>query len=123
MKPVARAGDVSPTPSSATNYPDDKSPTATGSWAAAGNVSETPASGATSDGKKIIVSATCDFVFSGTTKVDGAPFTSSPPSTVTLSPASRTLKVGGDPLVDGDEKTDTYGNKLSVSSTATWQTA
>jgi hypothetical protein len=122
MKPVARAGDVSATVSSAKNYPNDTSPTATGSWAVVSAVSETIVSVAGSDGKKIVRSATCQFSFTGTNTQSGASFTSS--STVTLTPATRKLKVGGsDPLVDGDEATDTFGNKVSVSCTATWRTA
>jgi hypothetical protein len=122
MNPVARSGDVSPTASSATNYPNDTSPTATGSWAALGKVSETTVSVAESDSKAIVISATCQFSFTGTLK-NGTSFTS-PPSTVTLNPAMRKLKVGGSyPLVNGDEATDTFNNKLSVSSTATWRTA
>jgi hypothetical protein len=123
MKPVARAGDVSATASSATNYPNDKSPAATGSWAVLGAVSETTVSVAESDGSKVVRSASCQFSFTGTNTQGGASFTS-PPSTVTLTPATRKLKVGGSyPLVDGDEATDAFGNKVSVSSTATWRTA
>jgi uncharacterized protein YjdB len=122
MNPVARTGDVSATASSAKNYPNDTAPTATGSWAVLGKVFETPASVAESDARAIVISATCQFSFTGTT-TSGASFTS-PPSTVTLNPTTRKLKVGGSyPLVNGDEAPDAFGNKLSVSSTATWQTA
>lgn len=122
MKPVARAGDVRATASSATNYPNDTAPTATGAWAALGSVTETTVTVAGSDGRRVVRTASCTFGFTGTNTQSGAAFTS-PPSTVTLNPATRTLKVGGgDPLVDGDEATDTFGNKVSVSSSATWRT-
>ncbi len=123
MRPVARAGDASATASTAKSYPNDTSPTATGQWKTAGPVSETPVAGAQSDGKKIITSAACSFVFTGNLTSPGNLSFTSPPSKVTLTPASRILKAGGsDPLVDGDEAADTFGNKVSVSSTATWQT-
>lgn len=123
MKPVARAGDVRATASSATNYPDNISPTATDSWTVLGVVSETTVSVAESDGSKVVRSASCQFSFTGTNTQSGASFTS-PTSTVTLTPATRKLTVGGSaPLVDGDEAKDTFGNKVSVSSTATWRTA
>jgi hypothetical protein len=87
-------------------------------------MAETTVSVAASDGKNIVCSATCQFIFSGTDQ-SGNPFTS-PPVTVTLTPTTHRLKVGGNyPLVDKDKAEDTggYGNKLSVSSTATWLTA
>jgi hypothetical protein len=125
MNPVARAGDVSPTASPAKNYPKDPPPppTATGSWAEVpGSMSETTVSVAASDGKNIVCSASCQFIFSGKDQSNN-PFTS-PPVTVTLTPSTHKLKVGDNyPLVDKDEVEDTYGNKLSVSSTATWRTA
>jgi hypothetical protein len=122
VKPVARAGDVQALASSATNYPNDASPTATGTWAPLGPVTETTVQVAGSDGRRVVRSASCQFGFTGTNTQSGAAFTS-PPSTVTLNPASRKLKVGGgDPLVDGDEARDAFGNQLRVSSSASWRT-
>lgn len=125
MKPVARAGDTGATASSATSYPNDTSPTATGgTWTVVGTVSETTVSVAASDGKKIVCSARCKFSYTGTNTQTGATFTLPSPVTVTLTPATRKLKTGGSyPLVDGDKQTDIYGNELSVSSAATWRTA
>jgi hypothetical protein len=42
------------------------SPSATGSWAALGPVSDTVVSVAEPDGKQIVVPATCQFSFTGT---------------------------------------------------------
>ncbi|MEV1289100.1 hypothetical protein [Micromonospora sp. NPDC049679] len=123
MKAVARAGDAAATASGRTNYPNDKAPTATGAWAAVGPVAETPVTVAGADGKRVIRSASCTFTFTGTLTSNGNAFTS-PPSVVTLSPGTRTLKVGGsDPLVDGDETSDSFGNTVSVTSTASWRTS
>ena len=122
MSALARAGDVKATASTATNYPDDTAPTATGTWAVLGMVNETDVEVASSDGKRLVRSASCQFQFTGTPKSGSGSFTS-PPSEVTLKPSSQRLKVvGSDPLVDGDEAKDTYGNKISVSSSATWRT-
>jgi hypothetical protein len=120
--PVARAGDVQATPSSGTDYPNATSPTATGSWAA-GTISLTTVSVAQSDSKDIVTTASCQFVFTGTNSQSGATFTSSP-STVTLTSVVRKLQVNSSyPLVNGDQATDSFGNRLSVSSIAKWQTA
>lgn len=124
MEPVARKGDVQATPSTATNYPDDAAPTATGAWAPdPGGVVEIPLSSASSDGNQLVSSASCTFLFTGTLTSSGSAFTS-PPSVVTLDPAPRILRVGGsDPLVNGEEAKDLYDNKISVSSSARWRSA
>lgn len=120
MNPVARAGDVAATASSATNYPNDASPTATGAWTA-GQVSETTVGIAGSDGARVVRQASCVFTFAGSNTQSGAPVSST--STVTLNPSPRLLKVDGrDPLVAGDEAQDLYGNTLRVTSSASWRT-
>lgn len=120
MDPVARAGDVTASASQSTNYPTDTLPTATGKWSA-GPVSETTVALAGSDGARVVRSASCTFTFTGTNSSSGAPVTVNSP--VTLNPSPRVLTIAGhDPLVDGDEQGDTYGNTLKVASTSTWRT-
>ncbi len=121
MDPVARAGDVRATASLATNYPNETAPTATGEWSA-GPVSEATVAVAGSDGARVVRAASCTFTFEGSNTQSGALVTVF--STVNLDPLPRVLTVGGfDPLVDGDEEGDDYGNTLRVASSATWRTA
>ena len=117
MPAVARAGDVSATPGTT---PVTGS---TGTWTKQGEVNETKKTTFTSDGSAVVVKATCTFSYSGnTTSTPSSPVTDS--STVTLNPQSRKLTVGGDsPLVDGESAEDSYGNKLSVASSAAWSTS
>lgn len=120
MKPVARAGDVRATPGTSPNYPNETAPTAAGTWSA-GTVSETTVAKAGSDGARVVHAASCTFTFNGSNTQSGATVTVT--SVVTLNPGSQVLQVGGsDPLVDGDEQRDVYGNTLRVSSSATWRT-
>ena len=95
----------------------------TGTWTASPTITETTKTKFTSDGKAVVVEASCTFSYSGnTTSSPSSPVTYS--STVTLTPQSKKLTVGGSsPLVDGDEKQDSYGNKVSVSSSAAWSTS
>ena len=119
---VARVGDARATPSTSKNYPNDAAPTATGTWAATAPPVETPLPVPTSGTTALIAQASCTFLFTGKTSAN-TPFTS-PPSPVLLKPGSRVLRIGtAGPLVDGDTAEDTFGNTVSVSSTATWRTA
>src|SRR5687767_6357533 len=111
---VARAGDVAAATGS-TYYSGADS----GAWSA-GALSSTTTSLVTSDGKQVVTKASCTFSFSG--KAGNSPVTGT--STVKLEPATRRLKVAGaSPLVHGDSTKDSYGNTLSVESTATLRTA
>lgn len=124
MKAVARKGDVKATASNRTAYPSPEAPTATGgSWAVVGQVERTLAEATGSDGERLVTAATATFTFTGGTLPNGNPFPQQPPSTVMLAATpQQVLTVGGaDILVDGNEKTDSFGNKLSVTSAACLQ--
>ena len=121
-RPVARVGDVTVTTSAATSYPNDAAATATGSWGAA-DVVPTPAAGAMSGEEAVLVGASCVFTFTGTTTSTPSTAFTSPPSTVTLTPGVRALRLAErSPLVNDDTSSDTFGNTLKVESTATWRT-
>ncbi|MEW2121951.1 hypothetical protein AB0945_43970 [Streptomyces sp. NPDC005474] len=112
-KSVARTGDVST--KAGTTLPAG---TDSGAWTP-GAVTVTTTDLLTSDGRKVVVEATCDFSFTG--KSGNTAVTNS--STVKLKPGSRSLNAGGiAPLVDGDSNQDSYGNTVSVSSDALLQT-
>ncbi|MFF4911220.1 hypothetical protein ACFY2T_40875 [Streptomyces sp. NPDC001260] len=114
-KSVARTGDVSA--KAGTKLPEGAD---SGTWTVSeGNPTVTTTDLLTSDGRKVVVEATCDFSFTG--KSGNTAVTNS--STVKLEPGSRALDAGGvAPLVDGDSKQDSYGNTVSVSSDALLQT-
>jgi hypothetical protein len=111
---VARKADVTASPGSLF-YTGATS----GAWTA-GSVTVTTTDAARSDGAQVAVKASCTFSFAGSngqTAVSGT-------SSVTLSPASRALTVGGThPLVDGDSEKDSYGNTVEVTSGAALRTA
>ena len=114
MKPVAREGDASAA-AGKTPYTGATS----GTWTP-GSVTETTADRASSDGAKVVTQAKCSFSFSGTNGTSAV--TGS--STVTLSPGSLLLSIdGATPLVDGDSAKDSFGNTVSVSSSAILRTA
>ena len=106
-KSVATEGDVTAT-AGTTMY----SPATSGSWTA-GSVTYTSYAKLNSGGAKVIHKAECTFSFSGSTgntAVTGQ-------ETVSLEAGSTLLqKEASKVLVDGDSKTDKYGNKLQVSS-------
>ena len=112
--PVAREGDVSTTVGT-TPFTGATS----GTWTA-GDLELTTTGRAQADGKEIVTAASCTFSFAGTngqTNVNGT-------SVVTLQPASRRLRFGtASPLVHGNSASDTFGNTIRVTSSATWATA
>lgn len=117
---MARAGDPVATASTLTEYPLTGD-SATGAWVAA-PVSETTTPHTRVDGRAVVVEATCTFTFTGSLKSNGAAYTTI--SDVTLSPASRVLRSGGDrPLVVGDSAQDTHGNRVEVTAAGTLTTS
>lgn len=108
--PVARTGDASATAGTGVPTTADS-----GTWTA-GPVDTKTTDLLSSDGRAVLVEASCTFSFSGT-KGNSAVADS---SKVTLTPGSRTLTAGGvAPLVDGDSTKDDFGNTVKVSSDAT----
>jgi hypothetical protein len=113
-KAVAARGDVS---AEAGTTPSSKADS--GTWTA-GPVSVTTFDDLTVGGDPVVVEAECTFTFSGT-KGNSAVADS---ATVTLTAADHPLLGTQDSvLVHGDEESDTYGNKVSVSSTRDLRTA
>jgi hypothetical protein len=116
-KPVAREGDVSATVGSTKPLG-----VADGTWQK-GQVSLTTKATVKSDEKAIVVGASCTFTMPDAKAQNGSAVTVQP-STVTLIPGSAKLNIGGSaPLLDGDSAEDMYGNKVSVTSDASWSTA
>ena len=117
MQRIARRGDVGATASVQKTF---AAASATGAWAA-GSVVEVTAPPAAAQGKTVVTSASCLFTFEGTLP-DGKPFRTT--STISLAAAPHPLRVGGrHPLVDTDSDQDSWGNRLRVSSSATWRTS
>ena len=112
-KSVAREDDVSATAGTKLATGADS-----GAWTAEGVTVATTAL-VTSDGREVVLEATCTFTFKG--KSGNSTMTAS--STLTLKPGSRTLHVGDvAPLVDGDRIQDVFDNTISVSSDALLRT-
>jgi hypothetical protein len=108
-KPVTGDGDVSAT-AGTTPFTGAQG----GTWAA-GSVQLKTYAKLEAGGKPVVHQAECTFSFSGANasgaKVEGT-------STVTLTEPGRPLQKGQQSvLVDGDSANDSFGNKLSVSST------
>jgi|tagenome__1003787_1003787.scaffolds.fasta_scaffold20890892_3 hypothetical protein len=109
-KAVAWAGDVQATAGTTMFTGADS-----GTWTA-GPVQETVSEklttgNAAGSAKKVVTGATCTFTFSG--KSGNLP--ASGTSTVQLTAGKPALTVAKDaPLVDGDSKSDTFGNELKV---------
>jgi hypothetical protein len=100
---VAVAGDTTATASTSTAFGG-----APGTWTA-GPVTEKPSPWLTAGGTAVIHEATCTFVF--TNANTGATV----PVPLTLTAGSTALQGGqGNVLLDGDQETDTNGNRLSV---------
>ena len=111
--PVARTGDVSATAGTGVPTTADS-----GTWTP-GKVEETTTDLLSSDGKAVVVAASCTFAFAGT-KGNSAVADS---STVALKPKDRAVTAAGvTPLVDGDSRKDDYGNTVSASSDALLRT-
>ena len=113
-EPVACRGDVS---ARAGTTPSTKADS--GTWTA-GPVSLTTFDDVKVGGDPVVVEAECTFAFSGTKGTSGV----TDSSTVTLSASDHPLLGSQDSvLVHGDEEEDTYGNKVSVSSTRALRTS
>jgi len=109
-KSVAKKGDVTATKGSKMYGGADD-----GSWTA-GPVSETPYSNLKTDGSQVVYEATCKFSFKGTKTVGNSKVNVLGTSDVKLSAETKLLQKGQSKvLVDGNEKKDSYENKLSVS--------
>jgi hypothetical protein len=107
-KPVAGDGDVSATAGTTLLTGADK-----GTWTA-GPVQLKTYAKLEAGGKPVVHEAECTFSFSGT--AGNAPKNGT--SKVTLTKPGRPLQKGQQSvLVDGDSATDSFGNKLAVTST------
>jgi hypothetical protein len=113
-KGVATEGDVTAT-AGTTPYTGASS----GTWTA-GSVSCTSYAKLHAGGAPAISEATCTFNFAGTSASNSADTGS---ETVTLRAGPTTLQGGASGvLLDGDSKTDSFGNKLAASSAAPLKT-
>jgi hypothetical protein len=117
-KSAAKSGDVKPKPGT-TFY----SPAVKGSWKKVGDVQETSYSSLKSGGAAVLHKVECKFSFSGTGPTPAeAPVTTV--ETVTLVGMTTLLQKGlSNVIVDGDVKTDSWGNELKATASGPLKTA
>lgn len=117
-KPVAVEGDTVATASSVPA--PSTQPGWSGKWTA-GAVSETSYPKLTVEGVKVIHEARCTFSFSGKETASSAPVSMT--SNVTLRAGATILQKGNSKvLVDGDNASDSHGNRLEIKATGALKT-
>jgi len=121
IRPLARQGDIRARPSANGHFVAEAG-SATGTWTAPDPALTllAPARAAT---EPLVASASCTFRFKGT--LDAEPHTVvTGSSSVRLVARPTVVRVGGaDVLRDGDQASDTFGNRLVVASAAPWRSA
>jgi hypothetical protein len=111
-KAVAGKGDVKATKGS-TDPPGQVS----GSWTVKGDVEYKAYSKLKAGGAEVIHTASCNFEYVNGKLPDGKPAPATVPSSVTLKGSGTRLQGSASGVIlDGDDESDSYGNKLAASS-------